>query len=119
MAKIKKWTGVQDQDLYADIIYPKDTPEGTVRLVLRSASGRIKENVLDFSTDHGISVFPVAPALEEQCAAGVVEDGYFTIRSTEVEDGPVTTRKVDVTKDVVDKPKQEDIDKMEKELLAK
>jgi len=78
--RLRKWNGVQNQELFADIIYPKDADEGTVRLVLRASSGRVKESILDFNLNTGITLFPISPVLAEQIDKNVIEDSTFAIQ---------------------------------------
>lgn len=81
--KIRKWNGQVNQDLFADLIYPKDAPEGTVRLVLRSASGRVKENILDFNASSGVVLQKLEDATTiEQLADALTSDGYIKVCNT-------------------------------------
>lgn len=75
--KIRKWNGTVEQDLFADLIYPKDVPEGTVRLVLRVPSGRVKENILDFNANTGITLYKITEATQSALKNALDDEGYI------------------------------------------
>jgi len=75
--KLRKWTGQVDQDVFADLIYPKDTEEGTVRLVLRAPSGRIKASILDFNVNTGITTHAITDdSLKDQMKNALTPGGF-------------------------------------------
>jgi len=57
---LKKWTGKESTTCYVDLTYAKGEGKGSIRVVARSASGRILETLADINGDTGIKMLPIS-----------------------------------------------------------
>ena len=66
MSEVRIWTGEKPTPTYfVDVLYPKKSEPGTIRLVLRNQQGRSIENLLDIIPEVGIQLLPLSEEAQE------------------------------------------------------